>query len=149
MKDTSTTTKLRGVDVLQEMRKESDAGEIHKRPNDISYSTVLNGWAQVGNHERVSEVLRLMYDDFVKGNKDVKPTLVCYNSLMLAYQRSKDKDSWARAFALLEHMKKLANAGVLDVQPDVYTMSTGTFESVWVFFYPVDSDIFSNTRISL
>jgi hypothetical protein len=79
----------------------------------------------------------------------VKPTLVCYNSLMLAYQRSKDKDSWARAFALLEHMKKLANAGVLDVQPDVYTMSTGTFESVWVFFYPVDSDIFSNTRISL
>jgi pentatricopeptide repeat protein len=128
--DTPVTTRLKGMDILREMRQESDAGDARKRPNVISYNTVMNGWAQKGNYERVSEVLRLMYDDFTKGNKDVKPDLVCYNSLMLAHQRSKDKDSWARAYALLEHMKKLANAGVLDVEPDAYTMSTGTFPSL-------------------
>jgi pentatricopeptide repeat protein len=143
MKDTPVTTRLRGIDILREMRQESDAGDARQRPNVISYNTVMNGWAQKGNHERVSEVLRLMYDDFTKGNKDVKPDLVCYNLLMLAHQRSKDKDSWARAFALLEHMKKLANAGVLDVQPDAYTMSTGklALASYVIFTMSLGSDI--------
>lgn len=121
--------KSRGVDILRKMREECDAGDSRVRPNQISYSTVMNGWAQKGNYERVSEVLRIMYDDFTKGNKDVKPDLYCYNSLMLAHQRSREKDSWARAFALLGHMKKLANAGVLEVQPDVYTVSNGKLVS--------------------
>lgn len=133
MKDTPVTTRIRGMDILREMRETCDAGDSRARPNVISYNTVMNGWAQKGNHERVSEVLRLMYDDYTKGNKDVKPDLICYNCLMLAHKRSKDKDSWARAYALLEHMKKLANAGVLDVHPDAYTMSTGKHASFCVF----------------
>jgi pentatricopeptide repeat protein len=107
------------------MRDESN-DEISK-PNIISYSTVMNGWAQKGNHERASEVLRLMYDDYVKGNPNAKPDIMAYNTLLTAHLRSKDKASWMHAAALVEHMKKISNEGVLDVQPDVYSMSTGTY----------------------
>jgi pentatricopeptide repeat protein len=116
---------LRGQKILLDMREESASGDLCKRPNRISYNTVMDGWAQKGNYERVSEILRLMYDDYTKGNADAKPDLMCYNALLLAHLRSKDRDSWTRAAMLVEHMKKISNEGVLDVHPDVYSMSTG------------------------
>jgi pentatricopeptide repeat protein len=125
MNDTSIRMKMRAHEVLHEMKKNGETN-IRQRPNFISYTVVMNGWAQKGNHEKVSDVLRLMYDDYIRGNKSCKPDVRCYNALMLAYARCNDRDSWTRAEALIEHMQKISNDGVLDVPPDVYTMSTGT-----------------------
>jgi len=118
-------SKSKALAVLMQMREESSSAAT--KPNVISYSTVMNGWAHEGNYERASEVLRLMYDDYVNGNVNAKPDVMVYNTLLTAYSRSKDKASWTRAAALVEHMKKISNDGVLDIQPDVYSMSIGKF----------------------
>ena len=69
----------RSADILRRTREESD-GQIKS-----SYSTVTNGCAQKGNYWRGSVVLRIVCEDFTKGNKDVKPDLYCYNSLVLKH----------------------------------------------------------------
>jgi pentatricopeptide repeat protein len=121
MSDTNDDSKLKALEVLHQMREDPESA----KPNVISYSTVMNGWAQIGNHERASEVLRIMYDDYVKGNVNAKPDVMAYNTILTAYLRSKEKASWNRAAALIEHMKKISNDGVLAVYPDVFSMSTG------------------------
>lgn len=83
----------------------------------------MNGWSQIGNHERASDILRLMYDDYVKGNVNAKPDVMAYNTLLVANTKSKDPQAFARSLAIIEYMKKLSKDGVLDVEPDVYSMS--------------------------
>ena len=129
MNDSSTTVKLRAHEVLKEMREENSSGSLRSKPNTASYTIVMNGWAQKGNHTQVSDIIRLMYDDYIKGNKKAKPDVMVYNALVLAYSRSKESDSFTRSIALIDHMKKISNSGGLDVHPDVYTMSTGTYVS--------------------
>jgi pentatricopeptide repeat protein len=119
MTDSNLDVNLKAHEVLRQMREET------AKPNVVSYTTVMNGWAQKGNFEKASEVLRLMYDDYVNGNVNAKPDIVAYNTILTAYSRSHDKTAWYRAAALVEHMKKIANAGVLDIHPDGVTMSTG------------------------
>ena len=123
MADTNVDTKLKAHEVLRQMREESTLETA--KPNVISYSTVMNGWAQKGNYERASEILRLMYDDYMNGNVNAKPDIVAYNTILTAYLRSKEKTAWSRAAALVAHMKKISNEGVLDIHPDVFSMSTG------------------------
>jgi pentatricopeptide repeat protein len=123
MTDTNIDMKLKAHEVLRQMRENNNLESA--RPNVRSYSTVINGWAQTGNYERASDVLRLMYDDYVKGNTNAKPDVTVYNTILTAYLRSKDKASWNRAAALIEHMKKISNEGVLAIEPDVFSMSTG------------------------
>lgn len=123
MTDTNSETRMKAHELLKQMRENGVTGAM--KPNAISYSTVMNGWAQKGHYEQASDVLRLMYDDYVKGNAAAKPDIIAYNTLLTAYLRSKDKSSWTRASALVAHMKKIANEGVLDVHPDVYSMNTG------------------------
>lgn len=120
MTEKNDETKLKAHEILRHMREESPV-----KPNVVSYTTVMNGWAQIGNHEQTSAVLRLMYDDFVKGNVTAKPDIMAYNTLLTAYLRSGDQASWSRAAALVEHMKKISETGALDIQPDVFSMSTG------------------------
>lgn len=125
MADSNNDNKLKALAVLLQMRDESTSGAA--KPNVISYTTVMSGWAHQGNYERASEVLRLMYDDYVNGNVNAKPDIMAYNTLLTAYARSKEKASWSRAAALVEHMKKISNEGILDIQPDVYSTSIGKF----------------------
>lgn len=107
------------------MKELSDAG-APTRPDFISYSTVMNGWAQQGHPEQASRLLREMYDDYLLGNETAKPDLQCFNAILTAYSKCKDEDAPRRAEAFLDHMKKIADDGVLDIRPDVYTMSSGT-----------------------
>lgn len=123
MSDNNVETKMKAHEVLRQMREESSPETA--KANVISYSTVMNGWAQKGNYEKTSEVLRLMYDDYVNGNANAKPDIVAYNTVLTAYLRSNEKTAWSRAAALVEHMKKMSNEGVLDIYPDVVSMSTG------------------------
>lgn len=116
------------------MKELSDNGEL-SRPDFISYSTVMNVWAKQGHPERANSVLRAMYDDYLAGNETAKPDLQCFNVVLTAYINSKDDDAANQALSFLNHMKKITEDGILDVRPDVYTMSSGEFicgyHSLW------------------
>lgn len=124
--------------VLREMKELSGVG-APTRPDFISYSTVMKGFAQIGHPERANEVLCHMYDDFVAGNTTARPDLQCFNTVLAAYSKRKDEDTPRRAMAFLEFMKKISGDGVLDVRPDVYSMSSGRYISkTWHAFNPVE-----------
>jgi pentatricopeptide repeat protein len=119
------SAKLRAGEVLREMIELADAG-APTRPDFISYSTVINAWAQQGHPERASEILRVMYEAYVAGNETAKPDINCFNTVLAAYINCKDEDAPRRAEEFLIHMKKIKADGVLDIRPDVYTISSGT-----------------------
>ena len=82
------TTKAEAT--LVEMKTLSDSG-APTRPDFITYSTLIYGWAHHGYPERANAVLRLMYDDFKQGNENAKPDLQCFNTVLKAFTKSKDE----------------------------------------------------------
>jgi pentatricopeptide repeat protein len=118
-------SKLQAQEFIQEMKEMHQAG-APTRPNFVTYSTIMNAWAKQGHPERASEVLRLMYDDYLAGNETAKPDLQSFNTVLASYIKCKDRDAPARAEVFLKHMMQINKDCILDLHLDVYSWSSCT-----------------------
>ena len=114
--------------ILTTLRERAATGESQVRPNYITYSTVISTWATNGHFERAAEILKDMYEDYVTGNVSAKPDLQCFNSVLAAFGRSNQASAPRKAQEFFDSMEKFANDGVLHVQPDVYSFTSGKAE---------------------
>lgn len=110
--------------LLKELRDRYATGEVHVRPDYITYASVIKTWASHGHDVRASEVLRLMFDDYVGGNASAKPDLQCFNSVLAAFQRSEQIDAPERACAFFENIQTLSQDGFLRIQPDIVSYTS-------------------------
>jgi pentatricopeptide repeat protein len=103
---------------LQDLRTQEGWEDL--KPNAILLSTVINGWAKARNPTRAELLLHRMYEEYaLEGNQDVKPTRQTFNSVLLGWSKSSAPDANESAAALLQKMRELANAGILETTPDV------------------------------
>jgi hypothetical protein len=110
--------------LLKELRERYAHGEIHVRPDYITYTSVIKAWANHGHDMRASEVLQLMINDYNEGNSTAKPDLQCFNSVLAAFSRSEQFDAPERAIAFFENMQSLSRDGYLSVDPDIISYSS-------------------------
>jgi pentatricopeptide repeat protein len=104
-------------------------------PDFISYSAVMNVWARAGQAERAAAVLREMFIEFKSGNENVKPDLQCFNTVLAAYAKTKKENAPQQAENLLQDMKKIADDGLLEIHPDIFTVNSGTCAFISLFRY--------------
>ena len=81
---------------------------------------------QVTAGQRSEDLLYFMLEQCLKrGNKNVQPDIVTFNSVILAWSKSSHPDSAIRAEGILKRLGDLHNKGfLLDVQPDVVSYNS-------------------------
>jgi pentatricopeptide repeat protein len=63
------------------------------RPNTFTYSIVMDAYASIGDVAGCYEVFNTMKHDYYKdGNKNAKPNLITYNTLIKAYSKARPGD---------------------------------------------------------
>lgn len=110
--------------ILREMEDLSARGAIDCQPDAITWSSVINAHAKVGNHARAEEMLRQMFEKYAQGNQKMKPTLQTINTVLAALARSKESGSAQKAEMYLREMLAFQEASTLDLKPDIVTFST-------------------------
>jgi pentatricopeptide repeat protein len=122
----------RANEILEEMKTlgEKDPDVL---PDTITYCTVINVWAKTGHADRANSLLSSMYDDYMAGKGTAKPDLRAFNTVLFAYSKSDRKDAPQQAEAFFDRMKKIANDGLLEIHPDIFTINTCTCRAVAFF----------------
>ena len=108
-------------------------------PDTVTYTTIMNIYAKLGNPDGASEILQLMKQDynFGKGNKDAKPNIRTYNTLLNAWSSKKknndnndnyndnnSSNSPKEAEIVLKEIIELHSKGILETGPDIVTYNT-------------------------
>jgi len=93
------------------------------KPNDISYTTVIDAYSKRGDVHNALRVLSMMELSFNKGNLDAKPTRRAYTSALNALAKSGRGDAGVRAEALVQTMQMMHKAGNSDLKPDTYVFN--------------------------
>jgi pentatricopeptide repeat protein len=93
---------LRAEQVLIKMLQHYRNGNKDVKPNVVSFSTVINGWAKCSSEEagaakRAEKIFNLMLEEYKGGNEDAKPNSISYCSLIDACVKSRDRGSLERA----------------------------------------------------
>lgn len=113
--------------ILKEMLSKYQAGNKSCRPDVISYTTVMQSWAKKGHPVRAQEILRMMFEDYQNSNESAKPDRQAFNTVLAAFSRSKAQDSAELAERFIMEMRQIAKEGILDVHPDVFSVSNGRY----------------------
>ena len=121
------------VEILKQMREEYDSGAFWAAPNQYTYEAIFQGLKRKGESQNVSALISetwdLMWKDFQKGDKKVRPTLQLVNLALAGYnnargQMSVRKESAARAVQLFTDMSKAHDNKQLKFEPDTYTYAS-------------------------
>lgn len=99
-------------------------------PDKITYTTIMNGFARSGEVRRAGEILQQMYNEYLQGNAVLAPDLRTFNTVLGAYAKSDLPDAPDQAETFLYDMRKLCDQGLLNIQPDAYTISSGTLPNL-------------------
>eukprot|EP00554_Chaetoceros_debilis_P007409 CAMPEP_0194072582 /NCGR_PEP_ID=MMETSP0149-20130528/290_1 /TAXON_ID=122233 /ORGANISM="Chaetoceros debilis, Strain MM31A-1" /LENGTH=1273 /DNA_ID=CAMNT_0038752479 /DNA_START=363 /DNA_END=4187 /DNA_ORIENTATION=+ len=100
------------------------------RPLTITYSTVLNAWANVGRAENAERLLKrfiALAEDAGSETDYVKPNLICFNSVISAWANKGGKESAENAMKIFQSMEELAvsdKENFKDIYPDTITYSS-------------------------
>ncbi len=113
---------LRAEQLLVKMMQLYRSGNIDAKPNVVSFSTVINGWAKYSSEEegaaqRAEKVLKLMVQEYENGNSDAKPNSISYCSLIDAFVKSKNKRSLERAQEIYDEIYENYVLGNDDIKP--------------------------------
>lgn len=101
------------------------SGVSKESPNGCCYNMVLHAYASIGDATKTEQVLKLMWEDFGRGNKSALPNTRCYTSLMYAWQKSRNKYHAPEACEnILADMYKLHDSGECTVcKPDLFAFT--------------------------
>ena len=113
----------RAATIFRNMKTRYLAGNVGLRPDTISYSLILNTYAQEGKHAEAEDLLWEMVDDYLEGNDSAKPRTRNFNTILAMYARSNRPDAPERAEGVLSRFRELCDKGVLQNKPDEYTYS--------------------------
>lgn len=86
--------------------KERDTYLAELLPNNILYSSVLSGWANVGNVKRAMEILNLQLESFHSGNQEAKVDTITCNCILDALSKSNDRSAIVQAEDLISKMQQ-------------------------------------------
>jgi hypothetical protein len=108
--------------VFRDMKQRFEKGNKDLRPDCISYSIVMNTFAQETKYKEAEDLLWEMTDDFLSGNASAKPRTRNFNTIVAMYANNADAPE--RAEAVVHRFRELASTGALSgAQPDEYTYS--------------------------
>jgi pentatricopeptide repeat protein len=108
--------------LLDEMERRAAEGETSLAPNAMTYSIVIKIYGRCGNPDRAEAILERMHRKYNEGNANLKPDTTTFTSVLQAWSRSHDDNASDRCLAILQRMKELHSAGVLDdVKPNCFT----------------------------
>lgn len=107
---------------LQAMIIDFYAGVGKEAPNGCCYNMVLHSYATMGDAEKTEDILKLMWEDFERGNSSALPNTRCYTSCMYAWQKSKNKyHAPVACEKILAEMYKLHGSGEAPgCKPDLF-----------------------------
>lgn len=101
----------------------------HLKPDFITYSTVISalGKSESRNSaEKAESILFRMEKLYQEGNRDLRPDVVTWTSVVDAWamEKNADKDTSNRAQRLVDAMKERATNGQLYLQPNLHTYTS-------------------------
>jgi len=107
--------------ILQSMESQFEkTGDEYVKPDVISYSTVINAYANSGDGmagSKADVLLEKMVQRYVGGDFKVKPNAVTYTSVIKAWSSVGGTQSTKRMEALLQQMVMLYRAGDQSLKP--------------------------------
>jgi len=120
------------LDSLELLRRQEQcfkAGNIHSRPDNYSYRSVLTQLAKsrnkkLGLNERAHEVLTMMLRQVEQGNTSVNLSTFDYNLVIGLHANAKKEAAAEKVIHLFRRMQTEAEAGNSSVKPDTVTMSS-------------------------
>ncbi|KAG7351996.1 PPR: pentatricopeptide repeat domain containing protein [Nitzschia inconspicua] len=116
---------LRAESLLREMLDKHRNGVSAVAPNAVSFNSVIFSHMKSGNIQAAESLLRQMHDEYIRsGNKDIRPTLETYSSVMSGLSRTRRRDAGERAEKLFHDVKNMARSGDLDKAPDLVLYNT-------------------------
>ncbi|KAL7541009.1 hypothetical protein ACHAXR_010558 [Thalassiosira sp. AJA248-18] len=93
-------------------------------PDIITYNTLLKIAARVGRPEMAEDILEGMIEKSSKGESEVKPDNVSFNTVLLAWSKSRSVEGKLRTQQILHRMQEMADSGDSNVRPDRTSMTT-------------------------
>lgn len=87
-------------------------------PNTVSYNTVIDAYVKSRNVERAEALLNEMYEGYLQGNPEIKPTTHTYSIVLSGWSKRKSSHAGTRGEKILSLMKDLAESGEID-PPDI------------------------------
>lgn len=112
---------LRAETLFRTMKDKYDQGDKGMRPDNISYSNLINVYAKSNGFARAEEILWEMVDEFLKGNDSCKPKIRNLNTILAVWSKSTVPYAPERVEDLVRRWQRLVKTTKLDVPPDNYT----------------------------
>lgn len=116
--------------ILQRMEARHDRIRREElRPDVLSYSTVLSCYANAGMAREAEDILNKMIhlsnnqSNHSNDEGSVRPNIICFNTVIDAWSKTRGFDSADRAYSILTQMENLAEIDE-DLYPDTITYST-------------------------
>ena len=105
--------------IIEIMKKKYSSGDnINAKVDTISYNSLIKACVNNNDEKMAERILRNMIAESDSGNKDVRPDIITWNSVLEAHAKSKSKDSVQNATRLLQEMTECNY-----LHPDKVTMS--------------------------
>jgi pentatricopeptide repeat protein len=95
------------------------------QPDVVTYNTVMNAWASVGNAFRSEKLLYEMIRNYEEGKKkQVWPDAQSFTIVLKAWTKSDTKLASDRAVSILSQMKTLSHKGLASAEPNIVSYNT-------------------------
>jgi len=112
------------TNILKKMIELHSQGDLDEGPDAITYTSVMDTYAVVGDIEGATNILKIMKDDFHSGNKNARPNERTYNVLINAISKSRTNDAPRHAKLVLKKMIDLHSKGEIENGPNVATFNS-------------------------
>lgn len=111
---------MQAESLLQRMLEKHRDGKSAVTPNAVSFNSVILAHVNSGNIHAAESLVQRMHEEYVRsGNKDVRPTLETYSTILSGLAKSRQRDAGERAENILDNVKELSRSGELDQALDV------------------------------
>lgn len=118
----------KGDCVLNELKKRSQLGETHLKPNRICYNSLIDCWAKSGQGtlgaRKAEELLQEMQDLCQAGDMRMAPDVITYNAVLNAWARSGTRCCAVQAEKYLNRMWELYYSGEAKLKPNDFSYNT-------------------------
>lgn len=102
-----------------------DHGWQQMQPNTVAYTTVIHGWAQVGNADRAEDILKEQLSEFQDGNDTCRPDTRTFNAVLNAWAKAKQSPKAVdRCGSIIDQMIELSSNAGWDCAPDEYSITS-------------------------
>jgi len=103
---------------------EGEDSRTNSKPDAITYNTLLKIAAKAGQPMVADDILQEMITKSSEGNIQVRPDNTSFNTVLLAWSKSRNNKAQSRVTELLQSMQDMADNGHEHVRPDHVSMTT-------------------------